>query len=526
MARLSSHLAAFLSVCLPVVGLAQTADPGSPTLVVMITVDGLRASDLEKHGSQFTGGLARFIKQGAWFTNAHQDHAITETAPGHASLLSGRFPRSTGIAANRVGVLDQATPLLGTSGVAGASPKRFQGTALFDWIRAKDKRSRALSVSTKDRGAILPIGKAKEQVYWYPGDGSFTTSTYYTTALPEWVTSYNARSLARSYAGRDWTLLLPESAYSEPDAVSAEGAGRDNVFPHPTPSEPERVASWLRATPFIDELTASFALEGVRATGLGSGPQTDLLAISLSATDAINHRLGPDSREAHDQLLRTDRVIGQFLDSLFRLRDSSRVVVALSADHGFTTIPELAAAGGNPQATRATLEDALVVARAKMKEMGVDTAAIDIDQQIVLLDRQAFQRGGKNPQPVLDAFIEAARKTPGVARVDKFASLLTKDTLTDPIARRWSHQFPAGTNVELVATQTPGTLWTTLLVASHGSPYDADSHVPIMFLGAGFKPGRYTQFVRTVDVAPTLARVLRVTPLEKLDGAPLTAVLR
>src|SRR5688500_17991729 len=107
---------------------AQASSP-PPTLVVLITVDGLSARHLDEHGAQLTGGLARLTRGGSWFTNAHHDHAITETAPGHASLLSGRFPRSTGIAANRVGVVDPEAPLVG-SGQIGASPKRFQGTAL------------------------------------------------------------------------------------------------------------------------------------------------------------------------------------------------------------------------------------------------------------------------------------------------------------------------------------------------------------------------------------------------------------
>jgi predicted AlkP superfamily pyrophosphatase or phosphodiesterase len=113
----------------------------------MITIDGFRADFLERFGPQLQGGLARLKNGGAWFTNAHQDHGITETAPGHASLLSGRFPRSTGIIQNLVGVIDQEMPLLGFSGVIGASPRRFQGTELIDWMRAKDPRSRALSVS-------------------------------------------------------------------------------------------------------------------------------------------------------------------------------------------------------------------------------------------------------------------------------------------------------------------------------------------------------------------------------------------
>lgn len=497
----------------------------APSLVVLITIDGFRANYLEKYRGQLTGGLARLVRGGAWFTNAHQDHAITETAPGHASLLSGRFPRSTGIAANRIGVSDPESPLL-TSGAVGASPKRFQGTALFDWMKQKTPGSRALSVSAKDRGAILPIGKAREQVYWYPGDGLFTTSRYYSETLPDWVRRFNDRGLPRTYAGKDWNLLLPDSAYQEPDTVWAEGGGNDFVFPHPTPADSQRAANWIRATPFIDEVTVAFALEGVSAMRLGEGPHPDLLAVSLSATDAVNHRLGPDSREAHDQVLRTDRLLGAMLDSIYRMRDSSKVVVVLTADHGFTTIPEIAAETVSPKPTRTNLDAALAAARARMARMKVDTLALDVDQQIVLLDRAAFVRARAKPEPVIDEFVKIAQQTPGIRRIDRLSALRTRDTLSDPIARRWTHQFGEDSNVELVATLDPGSLWTTFLVASHGSPYDADSHVPMVFYGAGFKSGRFNEFVRTVDIAPTLARLLGVQPMERLDGVPLVRALK
>lgn len=500
--------------------------PGPPSLVVLLTIDGFRAGNLDKFGPQLTGGLARLMNGGARFTNAHQDHAITETAPGHASLLSGRFPRSTGIAANRVGVADAQSPLLGTSGALGASPKRFQGTELFDWIHQKDARSRALSVSSKDRGAILPIGKAKEEVYWYPGDGAFTTSRYYRDSLPEWVTRFNDRHLPQTYAGKDWVLLRPDSAYHEPDSVSIEGAGNDFLFPHHTPVEPDRAANWIRATPFIDEVTVAFALDGVNEMKLGAGPATDLLAISLSATDAINHRLGPDSREAHDQVLRTDRIIGVFLDSLYRLRDSSRIVVVLAADHGFTTIPELAPDNASPHPLRTNLDDALGAARAQLRSLRIDTLALDVDEQIVLVDRAAFDRVRGSFKTVIDQFIENAKHTPGLRRIDRLESLRGKDTLSDPIARRWTHQFGPGTNVELVATLDPGSLWTSLLVATHGSPYDIDSHIPVIFYGPGFATGSFNEFVRSVDIAPTLARLLGVKPLEPLDGVPLLHALK
>ncbi|MGI9044363.1 MAG: alkaline phosphatase family protein [Gemmatimonadaceae bacterium] len=498
----------------------------SPSLVVLITIDGFPANNFDRFGTQLTGGLARIRDRGAWFTDAHHDHAITETAPGHASLLSGRFPASTGIAANRVGVSDPRSPLLGGSGALGASPERFQGSTLFDWLKKKHPRARALSVSAKDRGAILPLGRAKESVFWYPGDGAFTTSSYYADSLPGWVTRFNERQLPQQYAGRAWTLVADESAYASPDSVEIEGAGNNFMFPHMIPDDPQRAANWIRGTPFIDEVTVAFALEGAAAMQLGKGSHPDLLAVSLSGTDAINHRLGPDSREAQDQVLRTDHLLGVMLDSLYRLVDSSRVIVVFTADHGFTPIPELAARTVEPMPTRTNLDDALTIARAKATELKVDSSAIDVDQQIFLMDRRAFSRARGGPEAVMAAFETAAKETWGVHRVDRLKALHSAGPGDDPIARRWRHQFGPESNVELVATLTPGSLWTSLLVASHGSPYDADSHVPVIFLGPGFKPGRYGAFVRTVDIAPTLARVLKLQPSEKIDGVPLTAALR
>jgi hypothetical protein len=180
-----------------------------PRLVVFLTVDQLRPDYLDRWARQLTGGLGRLSQRGAFFPNAFQDHAITETAPGHASTLSGRFPRSTGILRNAAGVEDPQAPLL-TSRDPGASPYRFRGSTLIDWMRSRDPRSRALSVSRKDRGAILPLGRAKQSVFWYAASsGELTTSRYYADTLPTWIRRVNARRVPQSYAGQSWTLLLP-----------------------------------------------------------------------------------------------------------------------------------------------------------------------------------------------------------------------------------------------------------------------------------------------------------------------------
>lgn len=496
-----------------------------PSLIVLITIDQMRGDYLDRFGPQLRGGLARLSRGGAWFTNAHHDHAITETAPGHATLLSGRFPRSTGITANRVGVVDAASPLIGLPGAAGASPLRFQGTTLVDWLRAKDPRARALSVSMKDRGAILPVGRSRTEVYWYYPDGRFTTSRYYRDSLPDWVNGFNARKLPQKLAGKSWTLLLPDSAYKEPDSVSVERGGADFTFPHVLPSDSTAAASAIAVTPWMDEITLALALDGLSVLSLGEPSRTDVLAISLSGTDIIGHSFGPDSREMHDNILRLDRNLGVFFDSLFKLRDSSRIAIAMTGDHGAGVIPELAAKTRNPSATR--INPAVLAARLRdlVVGAGIDTTLVYLDQQVVVGDRNALKGRTAALDSVLARFASQVRSLPGVSRVDRFQDLLHGDTINDAITRRWTHQFPRQSNVELVITQTPYTLFTTL-VASHGSPYDYDTQVPLIFYGGWFAPGRYTNFARTVDLAPTLAAIAGVNPTERIDGVVLKQALK
>ncbi len=499
-------------------GLREQPQPATPSLVVLITIDQFRGDYMDRYGAQLNGGIARLGQGGVRFTDAHHDHAITETAPGHATLLSGRFPRSTEIMMNAIGVDDETAPLVAGGYGAGASPVRFQGTTLVDWMTAADKRSRTLSVSMKDRGAILPVGRSKADVYWYSIDGRFLTSTYYRKDLPKWVQDFNGRQLVASYAGKSWELLLPDSAYSEKDSVPIEMGGRNVTFPHRITDDVIDAGSEVRITPFIDDMVLAFALHGVESMKLGAGPQTDLLAVSLSATDVIGHNYGPDSREMHDQVLRVDRAVGTFLDSLYKLRDSSRITVVLTSDHGVGTIPELAPDSVQPRPRRVSLQGVMPMVREKLRSMKVDTFALGMDLNILVSNRRAFRKQ-EDYDAALAYFADEARKVPGVARVDLFSQLLA-DTSHNVIARRWAHQFPAGSNVAAVVTLDPLSTWGGN-IASHGSPHHYDSHVPLLFSGFGTTPAVRREFVRTVDIAPTLAQLLGVKMLERVDGVAL-----
>jgi predicted AlkP superfamily pyrophosphatase or phosphodiesterase len=520
---------------LPVVAQSQSSPP--PKLVLFITVDAMRPDYFTRFESQLTGGLGRLYRGGAFFTNGFQDHAITETAPGHSVTMSGRFPVHTGIQANSAGVNDQAVSLIEAQGL-GASPFRFRGTTLTDWLIAKDPRTRVLSVSRKDRAAILPIGRSKQPVFWYSWNGKFTTSTYYGSTLPDWVKAFNARQLPASYAGRSWQPLLPASAYNEPDSVPIESGGRGFMFPHTEPSSPDSAAAFLPDFPWMDDVTLQLALAGVNALKLGAGPQTDLLAVSLSTTDAVGHRYGPDSREIHDQILRLDQFLGAFLDSLFKMRNERDVVIALTADHGLTPFPEVHGHDRNTGAVRVNLKPVLDRLDSSLVAAGVPGGqssyvnwfyqgrGFNFDSGVLELDRAALAKARINVDSLLRALRADFLKVPGVARADKISELARADTVSDNVARRWLHMFVNEDRAAMVVSLAPYNYWDTYASAQHGSPNDSDARVPILFYGSAIRPGRYAEFARVADMAPTLAAVAHVTPQEKLDGHVLQNAIR
>src|SRR6059036_156404 len=313
------------AVILAVLSWLTTAAPPRPKLVVVITVDQLRPDYFTRWKSQLTGGLAQLANEGAFFTDAYQDHAITETAPGHSTILSGMWPAHTVIIRNSEGVQDSLASLLGTTG-PGASPRRFRGTTLIDWYQS----------------------------------GLFTTSRYYADSLPTWVQTFNARRLPFKAANTVWSLLLPDSAYKEPDNEVWENGGTGVVFPHHLPLDSVQAAAAVTGVPAMDSLTLLFALDGFEALRLGR-KGTDILAVSLSTTDAVGHAFGPDSREIHDQILRLDHYLAWFLKRLTDRVGRDNVVVVLTADHGVTSFPERTRAKTGGAAYRVLL-DTLVTA--------------------------------------------------------------------------------------------------------------------------------------------------------------------
>jgi predicted AlkP superfamily pyrophosphatase or phosphodiesterase len=276
----------------------------------------------------------------------------------------------------------------------------------------------------------------------------------------------------------------------------------------------------------MDQITLSAALAGVRAMKLGAGPHTDVLAISLSTTDAVGHGFGPDSREQHDQIVRLDRYLGAFLDSLYAIRPERNVVVALTADHAVGPYPEVHAHDNNAGAMRVDISPVVQRMRAALAPMGLKDA-LSFSDGVLKIDRSALAAAHVNTDSLVNVFRTAVLAVPGVRRADRIADLTRADTVHDSIARRWLHMFDSDSVAALVVTLAPYSYWGHGGTAQHGSPYDYDAHVPVIFYGSSFiKPGKYADRALVADMAPTLARIAGVAPLERLDGSVLRAALK
>jgi len=517
-------------ILLSAVAMGVIAPPAScqpaapPRLVVMITVDQLIPDYLERFAPQLSGGLARITRTGTYFPNGLQDHASTETAPGHSTILSGRSPASTGITANDLGVSDPGSPLVDASG-PGASPARFRGTTLADWMLAADPELQVLSISRKDRGAILPIGRMAAPVLWYaPASGIFTTSRWYTPVLPEWVVAWNARGGVARMGDRIWNLLRPASDYPEPDFQEWERAGRGNTFPYQLPSDSTPLWAGITQMPWMDSLTMDLALEGVRVMRMGQRSRPDLLSVSLSTTDAVGHAWGPQSREIHDQVLRLDHWLGWFLDSLETTVGRGRLLVALTSDHGIQPYPEGVVASGRP-AGRVSLGPVLRGIDSTLSLRYRTDFRLDSDIGLLFGNLTEMRVRGVNVDSVSAAAAVQLATLPGVRRTFTPATLAAA-AADDEEAGLWRRRIPTDFEWIAAAALYPNYMWTVGTTSTgHGTSNLADRNVPIAFMGSGVPAEVSRRAVRTVDIAPTLAAILGIRPLQVVEGVALPEVV-
>lgn len=556
---------------------AQTKSPASrehqqqqerPRLVLLIAVDQFRYDYFERFGDLFAqNGLRRLLREGASWSAADYDHIPTETAPGHATMLTGTWPSESGIIGNAwfdretgkvlSNVYDGASKLIGGGADEPASsPRTLLVSTLGDELKlATQGRAKVIGISVKDRAAILPAGRRADAAYWFSSQtGNFVTSSYYFAEPPAWVARFNAARRADKYFGAKWERLLCEGASPRAtcEAEYVRRAGADDAewenldakdkdtrtFPHVVTggaSKPGReFYDAINYSPFSNDLVADFAREAIVNESLGADADTDVLTVSFSANDIVGHRFGPYSQETMDMTLRVDRQIGSLLDFVDEKVGLKNVIVVFTSDHGVAPVPEHASRvnlpGGRikPSEIIAAIKKAIRVRYQKGAEDNTADYVAAFSNYNLYFNYSALERDGVKREEIERAAGEAALKVPGISRYFTRTQLQSEAVSpADPVARRALHGFNARRSGDVVIVQEPFKyIIEGNLTATHGTPYSYDTRVPVVIFGAGVAPGSYSQAATPADIAPTLANLLRVQPPSNATGRILFEAIR
>jgi predicted AlkP superfamily pyrophosphatase or phosphodiesterase len=527
---------------------AQTKKPVAPKikLVLGIVIDQFRYDYLTRFEDQFgAGGFKRFLTNGAVFSNAHYPYTPTVTACGHAVFMSGSAPNENGIIANEwwdreagkkiTSVVDANTKLLGGKEGVGASPHRMLSSTIGDQLKLLTAgQAKVVGISCKDRSAILPAGKRPNGAYWYDDTtGKMVSSTYYFPDLPEWVKKFNHDQCADKYFGKKWEKLLPEAAYARslPDDSPFEKWAYGKTFPHTITGGETKPGSkfykQFEATPFANEMLVNLAKAAIENEQLGADDVTDVLTVSFSANDILGHYLGPNSPEAQDITLRTDRLLAEFLAYVDKKIGLQNTLIAFTADHGVAPVPEHAQTlglGGRMEIKEITE----AVTTALNQRFGEEKWVASVPYGNVYLDYAALARRQVAHADAEKVASEAVKKLKGIAECFTRTEILSGQLPRTRVANSVALGFNAERNGDLVAVPKP--FWVfgeaTPLATSHSTPYSYDTHVPVIFYGAGIKAGIFTTPSSPLDIAPTLSAILKIEQPSNSVGQILNEAIR
>jgi predicted AlkP superfamily pyrophosphatase or phosphodiesterase len=526
----------------------SVAPSDRPRLAVVIVVDGVSWSRLESWRPWYTAGMKRLLDEGAVDTECRYGHLNTETGPGHASIATGAPPRVHGIALNQWYVpsadgsrMETVYSASDPQAVPGAKPILGPGRLLVptlgDRLTTQDPRAKVVSISIKDRSAIFMAGRDRRHAaYWYvPNDATFTTSAAYDAtsstgaAAAAVVARFNAEKAGSNVASRYGTIVnrLPVPQPSpQPSFVTGFDAYQDAAVGHGFPKDLTKATKPLETallwTPLSDRILADLALDLLAddALALGRDDVPDILWVSFSANDYVSHYYGPESEEALEILRGLDVQLGRLLDALTRRFGRDAVVVALSADHGMLPLPE-ATRGDDPGSTSARVGDTSI-----LKELN---AAVDAESKLdpgakpvyrfegcsLWLDRALLARpGSPEPSRVLDVVRrELATTWKNAIERTIVVSAPFPDAGGDPVLASARNAVVPGRSGDLLAVPRPGVLIDPYggTGTSHGTPWEYDTHVPLIFWGGGIAARAIADPSTPYDLAPTVAGWLGVT---------------
>jgi predicted AlkP superfamily pyrophosphatase or phosphodiesterase len=499
--------------------LACTKKDEKPKLVVFISIDQWRYDLLEKYKDQYNAGFKRLINEATIYSNALHNYSSTETGPGHSVLLTGNYPSKTGIVRNdftdrKLGkyvycVQDDSAKIVGSDNYMGISPKNLLVPTIGDILKSEQK-SKVFSISGKDRSAVLMAGHKADAVFWYhSGTGKIVSSDYYMEKLPDYIELINSENYFNKYFTESWNKKfdIDYTQLSREDHFIGESDNKNTTFPHvlnedSTEEITSRFYKTMRYTPFLDQYILNVAETILKEEKLGKSENADLLIVGLPSTDYIGHKFGPFSQETLDHLLRLDRYLGNFFSVLDEQIGKDNYLLVMSSDHGVAPVPEYSQKIGN---------DAKRYLREDLKE-DFDKIEIKFQKKFKLKESLLFNDSisDKLSDEQKTEIVQEIRNLSYVADIFTYEELESQETKDRPFLEDYKKSFhpERSANFELLPKENYLAPSYYVGGTTHGSAHRYDKHVPIIFMGKGYKQNKISTQVETIDIAPTLAKIL------------------
>lgn len=534
-----------LFILLPLTTICQIT---KPKLIVGIVVDQMRYDYLNRFWNKYSeNGFKKLVNEGANCTNTHYNYMPTFTGPGHASIFTGTTPINHGIIANNwydksnkistYCVEDTLFHTIGSTSSNGKmSPQQLLTSTITDELKlATNNKGKVIGISIKDRGAILPVGYKADAAYWFDGSnvGQWITSSYYSHSLPNWLVELNKTNPAEQYLTKPWNTLFPINQYTEslPDSNSYEGLfiGEEApVFPHDLPSLRinNHNYSLIKTTPFGNTILKDLALAVLREESLGKDEHTDFLSVSFSSTDYIGHQYGPKSIEVEDTYLRLDLEIAELLNYIEGNYQKEEVLIFLTADHGAVDVPQYLIDNNIPSGYFDAKKMSLELNTHLIKQFQTDSLIANVSNSQIFLNHVLIEKNKLDVKVLGTAISNFLIQQKGVKKVFTAAELTItsfSDTASSNIQRGFHHKRSG----DIAYLLHPGWIERAKHTGTtHGSPYNYDTHVPLLWFGAGIKSNTINDFVVIPDIASTIAKILDIQQPKSFTGKPILNIFQ
>ncbi len=515
-----------------------------PKLVVGIVVDQMRYDYLTRFYNKYgEGGFKRMMNEGFNCKNNHFNYIPTYTGPGHTSIYTGTTPKYHGIIANNwydkelkksvYCAEDNSVQSVGTSSKAGQmSPQRMKTTTFGDENRLfTQMRGKTVGVSIKDRASILPAGHTANAAYWFQGkdEGNWISSTFYIKELPKWVTNFNKKHSVDSYL-KEWNTLYDITTYSESgsDLNNFEGGfkGKETAtFPYDLATLKNENGGYdiLKSTPYGNSLTTDFAIAAIKGEQLGSDDVTDVLTVSFSCTDYIGHNFGVNSKEIEDTYLRLDLDLERLFKALDENVGKNNYTVFLTADHAAVNVPAYLQSVKIPAGYFDSRDFSKKINSFMETTFGTSDLIESITNNQIFLNRKKIQELGLDLDDVQEAIVN---KIITYQYIDKAytATAMTSTSFSTGIERLIQNGFSQKRSGDVVYVLDPAVISYSKTGSTHGSAFEYDTHVPLLFFGKGIKHGQTLQKTEITDIAPTMSTLLNISYPSGTIGKPLEFV--